>query len=313
MKFGVHLPLIDFGDGSYAAEHLVEYVETAVGLGYEAVCANDHLVFGAPWLDGLTALAAVVSCSGTARLMTTTANPVVRGPAALAKALTALDAMSGGRVVAGVSPGSSQADYTLAGVPFEERWARFDEAVRSTRALLDGTGFAGSHYRVDESLAPRSARTGSPPLWIGSWGSDAGMRRVARLADGWLASAYNIAPDEFATRWAALQGRVATLARDPQSIGNGLATTWFHLDRPGDRHPADAVLTDRLAPVVHRPVEQLRQRLPFGGGAAALDLVGSFRNAGVQWLLVWPVGDGAADDIEQLHRFHDEVMVPLRS
>jgi alkanesulfonate monooxygenase SsuD/methylene tetrahydromethanopterin reductase-like flavin-dependent oxidoreductase (luciferase family) len=242
--------------------------------------------------------------------MTTTANPVVRGPGPLAKALSALDVMSGGRLVAAVSPGSSPGDYALAGVPFDERWARFDEAVRATRALLDGAGYSGTHYRVEQSLAPRSARVGSPPLWIGSWGSDAGMRRVARLSDGWLAS-YNIVPDEFGARWTRLRERVTTLGRDPASIGNGLATMWFHLDRPLDRHRADAVLTDRLAPVVHRPIEDLRRRLPFGDAAAALDLVGSFRDAGVQWLLMWPVGVDAADEIEQLHRFHDEVMVPL--
>jgi len=42
-----------------------------------------------------------------------------------------------------------------------------------------------------------------------------------------------------------------------------------------------------------------------------LDKVAAFRDAGVQWLLVWPVGHRPEDDIEQLHRFHDEVMVPL--
>jgi alkanesulfonate monooxygenase SsuD/methylene tetrahydromethanopterin reductase-like flavin-dependent oxidoreductase (luciferase family) len=309
VRFGVHLPLIDLGGGSYAVEHLVEYVETAVGLGFEAVCANDHLVFGAPWLDGPTALAAIVSCSGSARLMTTTANPVVRGPAALAKALTALDVLSGGRVVAGVSPGSSEADYTTAGVPFAERWTRFDEALRAMRALLAGEPFAGSYYAIDQPLAPRPARPGGPPLWVGSWGSPAGMRRVARLADGWLASAYNIAPEEFAARWTQLLERVETQGRDPAAVGNGLATMWFHLDP----HRADAVLTERLAPVVHRPVDQLRQRLVFGTGEALLDKVAAFREAGVQWLLVWPVGRQAADDVEQLRRFHDEVMVPLRS
>jgi len=307
MRFGVHLPLIDLGGGSYAVEHLVDYVETATRLGFEAVCANDHLVFGAPWLDGPTALAAVVSSSGTARLMTTTANPVVRGPAALAKVLAALDVLSGGRVVAGVSPGSSEGDYTTAGVPFAERWPRFDEALRALRALLGGEPFAGTYYAIDDPLAPRPARPGGPPLWVGSWGSPAGMRRVARLADGWLGSAYNMTPDEFATRWTQLLERVEAQGRDPRAVGNGLATMWFHLDP----HRADAVLADRLAPVVHRPVEQLRERLVFGTGAAMLDKVAAFRDAGVQWLLVWPVGHRPEDDIEQLHRFHDEVMAPL--
>jgi hypothetical protein len=72
---------MDFGDQRFAVDHLVEYVETATGLGFDAVSANDHMVFGVPWPYGPTALAAVVSCSGDARLFTTVANPVVRGAA----------------------------------------------------------------------------------------------------------------------------------------------------------------------------------------------------------------------------------------
>ena len=64
--------------------------------------------------------------------------PVVRGPFALAKALAALDLVSGGRLVAGLGPGSSAADYALGGIPFEERWPRFDEAIQVVRALWDG-------------------------------------------------------------------------------------------------------------------------------------------------------------------------------
>ena len=59
---------------------------------------------------------------------------------------------------------------------------------------------------------------------------------------------------------------------------------------------------------MHRPVEQLRERLAFGPGAAVLEKVTVFRAAGAQWMFVWPVGEGPGGDLEQLHRFHDEVM-----
>src|SRR6185503_4195332 len=98
---------MDFGAQRFDIDYLVHYVETATTLGFDAVSANDHLLFGAPWLDGPTALASVVACSGDAQLFTTVANPVTRGPVALSKALAALDVISGGRMVAGVGPGSS--------------------------------------------------------------------------------------------------------------------------------------------------------------------------------------------------------------
>src|ERR1700709_2447776 len=146
---------MDLGGGtSWTVQELGEYVETATALGYEAVCANDHMVFSAPWLDGPAALAAVVASSGRANPVTTVANPVVRGPVALAKTLAALDLMSGGRVVAGLGPGSSPRDYESGGLPFEERWPRFDEAVRAVRTLLRGQPHEGRYYHCPDPLEP---------------------------------------------------------------------------------------------------------------------------------------------------------------
>ena len=305
MRFGVHLPLMDLGGQRFAIDHLVDYVETATALGFEAVSANDHVVFGAPWLDGPTALAAVVSCSGNARLFTTVANPVVRGPVMLTKVLAGLDVMSGGRVVAALGPGSSDRDYASVGVPFEERWQRFEEAVSATRALLLGGSFEGHFYAVEGPLEPLSAQPSGPPLWVGSWGSDAGLRRAVRLGDGWLASAYNITPGQFRDRWDMVQKLLGEARRDPADFANGIATMWFHID---DRRAND-VLEERLAPVIHRPSEQLRERLAFGQAEAVVEKLIAFRDAGVQWMFLWPV----ADDIEQLQRFADQVMPPLQA
>ena len=304
----MHLPLMDLGGQRFAIDHLVDYVETATGLGFEAVSANDHVVYGAPWLDGPTALAAVVSCSGTAKLFTTVANPVVRGPAPLAKVLAGLDVMSGGRVVAALGPGSSELDYASVGVLFEERWPRFDEAVRATRALLRGESFGGRFYAVEGPLEPLPAQSvgqsNGPPLWVGSWGSEVGLRRAVRLGDGWLGSAYNITPAQFTERWSRARELLGEADRDPAGFGNGIATMWFHIDE----RRADEVLETRLAPVVHRPSEELRERLAFGSAQAVLDKVGAFRDAGAQWMFLWPV----ADDIEQLQRFGESVITPLK-
>ena len=294
---------MDFGTQRFDIEHLVDYVETATALGFDAVSANDHLLFGTPWLDGLSALAAVVACSGDAKLFTTVANPVTRGPVALSKALAALDVMSGGRLVAGLGPGSSARDYESAGVPFEERWPRFDEAVRAIRALLRGESFHGRFYASDGPLEPLAAPPSGPPLWVASWGSEVGLRRAVRMGDGWLASAYNITPSEFRVAWGKVQQLLEDLGRKPEDFSNGLATAWFHID---DR-TADDVLKNRLAPAVGRPVEHLRERLAFGPAELVRDNLMAFRDAGVQRIFVWPVDD----EIRQLHRFAEEVLPAL--
>src|SRR5262249_35474904 len=145
MKLGAHLPLMDFGGHPFTLDHLLGYARTAEQPGFDTLCANDHMVFAVPWLDGLTALATVIEASGRIALATTVALVAVRGPVPLAKALAAIDRLSGGRVQVAVGPGSSVADYDSVGLQFEQRWVRLEEAVRALRVLWgkDAEAFTG--------------------------------------------------------------------------------------------------------------------------------------------------------------------------
>ena len=248
MEFGVHLPLISFAGEQRSLRELLAFTEAARDLGYTHLCANDHLVFSRAWLDGPTALAAVLAHSGQMTLATTVAVPVLRGPAATAKILAAIDLLSGGRLVVGLGPGSSASDYKLVGVRFEERWKRLDEAVQALCAYwrADDVAFEGAFYStVGFTLAPTPAQRPGPPIWIGSWGSAAGLRRVARLADGWLASGYNTTPELFAQAWLDVQAGVTACGRDVAQFQNGIATMWCYVTQ--NRARADAVLADVLA------------------------------------------------------------------
>jgi alkanesulfonate monooxygenase SsuD/methylene tetrahydromethanopterin reductase-like flavin-dependent oxidoreductase (luciferase family) len=117
VDLGVHLPLMPFGEEPCSLRRLRNAVKTAIGCGFDAVSVNDHFVFQTAWLDGLTALASVIECSGRLSLATTVSLPVLRGPVALAKGLVAIDVLSEGRLVAGIGPGSSTRDYDAVGVP----------------------------------------------------------------------------------------------------------------------------------------------------------------------------------------------------
>ena len=136
MELAVHLPLVEFGGEEQSLARLTRTVDAARDCAFAAVSANDHFLFAAPWLDGPTALAAVLERSGAMELATTVSLVALRGPVPLAKMLAALDLLSDGRVIAGVGPGSSERDYGAVGLPYEERWKRFDEATAILRALL---------------------------------------------------------------------------------------------------------------------------------------------------------------------------------
>src|ERR1700678_1926248 len=227
MDAGVHLPLIDFSGEGFSYRRLTETVDAARACGFGAVSANDHFLFSAPWLDGLTALAAVVERSGGMKLVTTVALAALRGPVPLAKALAALDVLSDGRVIAGVGPGSSKADYDLVGVPFDQRWQRFDETLPLIRAILQpATGGGAGDGAPAGRLLPPPRQSRGIPVWIGSWGSRAGMRRVARAGDGWLASGYHNNPEAFTAAMEVLAGELESRQRPSGDFPNALVTMW---------------------------------------------------------------------------------------
>ena len=79
MDYGAHLPVIDFGFRKFSLEWLSAYVRTARDLGFKAILTNDHLIYSRPWLDAPTALATILSDSGTMAVGSVIL-AVVRGP-----------------------------------------------------------------------------------------------------------------------------------------------------------------------------------------------------------------------------------------
>ena len=293
MDLGVHLPLIQFGGEGPSLQQLGATVDAARDCGFAAVAANDHLVFQTPWLDGLTAIASMVERSGHMALATTVSLPVLRGPVPLAKALAAIDILSGGRLVAALGPGSSERDYEFVGVPFAERWKRFDEALVVLRLVLQGEPVTQElrHYSIppDLELTPRPLRPDGIPLWVGSWGSRAGLARVARAADGWLGSAYNTTPERFSDARTALARALQEHGRDADGFPNALATMWTWVAR--DRAEANRVLTDVLAPVLRRDPTELGAQVCVGSPEHCAELLARYADAGCERVYLWPLGD----------------------
>jgi len=292
MRVGAHLPLIDFDGTPFTSLSFPAYVDAAREGGFFAISSNDHLVFQRPWLDGIVALSSVLERSGDLILATTVALPVIRGPVAMAKSAAALQVLSGGRFVLGVGPGSSQRDYDAVGLPFDERWPRFDKDLRVLRAALTGP----------EALEPAPAH--KVPIWVGSWGSAAGLRRVARLGDGWLASAYNTTPEQLSAGRELLHGALRSAGREAAGFPIALATAWTYLT---DSEEEARARLDALAEVLGRDPAGLAGQVLIGGADHCTALLGRYAEAGVDAVFIWPLGDPVA----QLQRFAAEVLPRL--
>jgi alkanesulfonate monooxygenase SsuD/methylene tetrahydromethanopterin reductase-like flavin-dependent oxidoreductase (luciferase family) len=276
MEYGAHLPLIAFDGVHRTLADLRAYARSAAELGFTFLTANDHIRFPWPWFDGLTALTAVIEDAADMTLATSICLPVIRGPMQTGKSLAAIDHLCDGRLVAGVGPGSSARDYEAVGIPFDERWRRFDDAIPVMREFLREEGAA-------------------TPIWIASWGSAAGLRRVARLGDGWLASGYNTTPARFAD----------ALAGMPDGLPNGIATMWMYITE--DPREAERITSDLLVPILHRPPDTIAElSLPIGSPEACAEHMQAFADAGAERVFVWPLGD----DLRQLELFRERV-VPL--
>lgn len=303
MDYGAHLPVVDFGFRKFSLKWLSDYVQTARDLGFKAVLANDHLTYSRPWLDAPTALTAILSDSGTMTVGSVIL-AIVRGPVQTAKGLAAIDIFSNGRLFVAVSPGSSARDYEIVSINYDQRWKRFDEAIQVLRSLWSGdtVGFTGRFYSTAGiDLEPKPLQKPTPPIWIGSWGSDVGLRRVARLGDGWLASAYNTMPDQFAAGLVKLRDQLKIFAKDPATFPNALATMFMYITE--NNAETERVLAETLKTLLGRPVDELGQRLLVGSPEVCAEKLAAYKAAGVQRVFIWPI----KDEIEQLRIFEQKV------
>jgi alkanesulfonate monooxygenase SsuD/methylene tetrahydromethanopterin reductase-like flavin-dependent oxidoreductase (luciferase family) len=257
---GIHLPQLVARPTAGAAATAVECAVAAERLGFAAVSVNDHVTYRGPWLDGPTLLAAAAARTTRIGLATTVLLAALRGAPVAAQTLTALRLLSGDRLVAGVGVGSHAEDHALCG-------AALDEAIADLRrGCPDG-----------------------PPIWVASWGR--ALRRVARLGDGWVASALVNGPDEFGAQWQRLRQFLTDEGRDADDFPNIVATLFFYV---GD--DAERVVSERLAPLLGKPPEIVLARAAVGSAADVRERIRAYAAAGAQRIHLWP----AADPLDQL-------------
>jgi len=231
MKLSVEFPSVSYREGPEAVRRMAQGIER---IGYDHIDIFDHVVMGHPMegrppgpynaampiieaLMGLSYLAAVTSrvTLGTEVLVLPQ-----REPTLVAKQISTLDTLSAGRVRLGIGVGWQESEYEAMGEDFHTRGARMDEAIQLLRTYWGEArvDFAGKAYRaVAMAMEPKPPQGRALPIWIGG-NSEAALRRVGRLGDGWLASRVTDADD--ARRCIDTIRRHAKEAgRDPGAIG----------------------------------------------------------------------------------------------
>lgn len=235
--FGLHLPNFTFADSPPEAlfDRLVEQVRVAEEAGFSLVTVMDHLyqIPGVgpvtdPMLEAWSTLAALARETKRVRLGTLVTGVTYRNPAFLAKTVTTLDVISGGRALLGLGAAWNEEEHRGYGYdfpPLRERMDRLDEALTVIRAMFteDRPSFEGRHYRIHEALnVPRPIQTGGPRVMVGGGGEQRTLRIAARHADltHWFPSGI----ETLRHKTEVLERYCEEIGRDPSTIERTLGT-----------------------------------------------------------------------------------------
>lgn len=170
-----------------------ELASTYEHLGFDAAYVTDHPAPDERWLAGgghhaldpAGSLAVAAAATHTIRLHTNVYVLPYRNPFLAAKALSTLDVLSQGRVIAGVAAGYLRPEFHALGADFEGRGALLEEALSIMPSIWSGRSVeATGHGWESRSTISLPATHGGPPIWIGG-NSRAAMRRAVTMAQGW--------------------------------------------------------------------------------------------------------------------------------
>ena len=184
---------IDFGLSLRRLDDVALAAKEAEDLGYQFVTAGEHVFFHGPTGNSLISLAAAAGATERIKLMSTITLVPLYATALLAKQVTALDVVSGGRFHLGVGVGGEFApEFDACGVSVKERGVRTDEALEVLTRLWteEKVHFDGRFTRLPGvTLSPQPIQKPQPPIWV-SGRSKAAMKRSARFGNGWLPYMY---------------------------------------------------------------------------------------------------------------------------
>jgi probable F420-dependent oxidoreductase len=288
MRYGICLP--NFTDLA-STETIEEAAETADRLGWHAVWTTDHVLVDngkdaqeyRTNFDAIQTLAWVGARHSRLRLGTSVIVVPQRNAVVLAKELATLDALSGGRVIAGVGVGWNEREFANLGMGdrFSIRGAYLDEAIGLWRHLWSGSSepFAGRVHRMEDFVfGPLPAQGAALPIIVGGR-SEAALRRAGRLGDGYHSSATR--PSAYAERVPVVRAAAEEAGRPMPALS---ARVRVEFGAASDRYYAMRGTPEDVAAEVR-----------------------AFKDLGVEELALWFVVDSPEAIVAAAERFAAEV------
>lgn len=280
MKLTVEFPSVSYREGPESVIRLAQAIEA---IGYHEPDMFDHVVMGystpkrgdsryppkMPILEALMTLSFLAGVTSRIRLGTEVLVLPQRQPALVARQVSTLDTLSGGRVRLGVGVGWQESEFEALGETFTNRGRRLDEAIEILRAYFSDAqiDYQGEFYRASAmAMEPKPPQGAGLPIWVGGR-AEASLRRVGTHGDGWLANAFHDDDHVKACKEKIAESAVRA-GRDPSELGFQTQFDVPPRDAEGKQFYADL---DRVAARAVQIQEQ-------GFGQAAINATAIFQS-----------------------------------
>ncbi|MGE3663260.1 MAG: LLM class F420-dependent oxidoreductase [Pseudonocardia sp.] len=283
MKLGLHIADFTWPGGPQTlAKDLGRIAETAEDVGFSRVSVMDHVfqigVIGPPEMDMLeayTTLGYLAARTSRVELLAWVTAVSYREPGMLAKLVTTLDVLSGGRAALGIGAAWNGEEARGLGLPFPptaERFERLEETLRICLQMWSDSEeadapFEGRHYHLERTLnVPQSLSRPHPPILIGGGGEKKTLRLVAQYAQ-----LCNLFPGpELPHKLDVLRGHCADVGRDYDEIEK---TVMLRLDPGAEGESVDALL-EQLRGLAELGVVHVEGVVPEVASSRRLELLG---------------------------------------
>jgi probable F420-dependent oxidoreductase len=218
VRFAIAIPQ-SVPDGTFDAAAMRDYLRRAEELGFASGWTQQQILGTSPQLGPAETLAFAAACTQRLRLGCAVLVTPLHSPVHLAKSLSTLDQLSGGRLDVGIGVGGRSREFAAFGLEPEGFVARFTEGLRLMQALWTEprVTFHGRFWQLDDAaMEPKPVQRPGPPVWFGGSHPDA-LQRAVRLGDGFI-GAGSATTEQFARQVDTVRSELAAQDRDPDDF-----------------------------------------------------------------------------------------------
>ena len=281
IKMGIGFGL--WQQGMPDAATLFEYIDKAEAWGIDSIWLSDHMLGERSEIALMPMMAAIAARTRRLKFGPSVMMLPLRHPIAVAKDIATLDFLSDGRVIMAVGLGADENEANAFNVPLKRRGSMTNEGIEILRKLWSGSHVShhGKHFHFDDvTITPRPAK--KIDIWIGGR-SEAALRRVARIGDGWFASF--VTPQEFAEGEAKIAEYAAAYGRADAHLEAG-SIVFCHV--ASDSNKARRDFTAFFAGNRRRPPEQMLKRSAVGTPEECREVLQRYVEYGLTKFALWP-------------------------